>query len=98
MPTAPAAEPGRFRSLPVEIDAMQWTGSNPFGLMRWREQFDGTSRWRFDGDFLYIDTLEGEMKANPGDWIIRGTRGEFYPCKPDVFLVKYKRIGDTNVE
>ena len=45
-------------------------------------------------EHLYILTLEGEMKANPGDWIIRGTRGEFYPCKPEVFAEKYKILED----
>lgn len=43
--------------------------------------------WETEG--LYIRTLEGRMKANPGDWIIRGTEGEFYPCKPSVFERKY---------
>lgn len=45
------------------------------------------SIWEAEG--LYIQTLEGRMKANPGDWIIRGTEGEFYPCKPSVFERKY---------
>ena len=39
---------------------------------------------------LFIPTLEGTMTANPGDWIIRGVRGEFYPCKPDIFKVTYE--------
>jgi hypothetical protein len=38
---------------------------------------------------LTIDTLEGPMLANPGDWIIRGVQGEFYPCKPDIFEATY---------
>lgn len=42
--------------------------------------------------FLTIYTLEGPMRADVGDWIIRGTRGEFYPCKPDVFAVKYRQL------
>lgn len=42
---------------------------------------------------IYIRTLEGTMKADPGDWILRGTRGEFYPCKPDVFATKYEVLG-----
>ena len=40
---------------------------------------------------IYIETLEGVMKANPGDWIIRGVRGELYPCKPDVFAATYEK-------
>lgn len=42
---------------------------------------------------VYIETLEGVMKANPGDWIIRGVRGELYPCKPDVFAATYEAVG-----
>lgn len=39
-----------------------------------------------------IETLEGVMKANKGDWIIRGVKGELYPCKPDVFDMTYKKV------
>jgi hypothetical protein len=42
------------------------------------------------GDYLFIGTLEGTHKANPGDWIIRGVKGEIYPCKNDVFLLTYE--------
>lgn len=41
---------------------------------------------------LIINTLEGNMKANVGDYIIKGLKGEFYPCKPDVFHEKYEVI------
>jgi hypothetical protein len=44
------------------------------------------------GDELLIGTLEGTMRASPGDWIIRGTHGELYPCKPNVFAVKYQPV------
>lgn len=43
---------------------------------------------------MYIDTLEGEMKAEPGDWIITGVKGEQYPCKPDIFEATYKPVTD----
>lgn len=39
---------------------------------------------------IYIDTLEGRMKADVGDWIITGVRGEKYPCKPDIFAATYE--------
>ena len=42
---------------------------------------------------IYIATLEGEMRADPGDWIIRGVQGEFYPCKPDIFDATYEPAG-----
>lgn len=38
---------------------------------------------------IAIDTLEGTMRTAPGDWVIRGVQGEFYPCKPDIFAATY---------
>ena len=45
------------------------------------------------GEVLYIeiDTLEGTMRANLGDFIIKGVQGEFYPCKPDIFEQTYEK-------
>jgi len=45
--------------------------------------------WRRD-DFLFIGTLEGTHRADPGDWIIRGVAGELYPCKPNIFEATYE--------
>lgn len=44
------------------------------------------------GDGLDIDTLEGSMKANIGDYIIKGVNGEFYPCKPNIFAKTYEEV------
>lgn len=41
---------------------------------------------------VFIETLEGTMKANKGDWIIKGVKGELYPCKNDVFEMTYKKV------
>lgn len=41
---------------------------------------------------LQIPTLEGEMTAQPGDYIIKGVKGEFYPCKPDIFAATYEEV------
>ena len=41
---------------------------------------------------VYIETLEGVMKADKGDWIIKGVKGELYPCKPDVFEITYEKV------
>ena len=41
---------------------------------------------------IEIETLEGIMKANKGDWIIKGVKGELYPCKPDVFDMTYEKV------
>jgi hypothetical protein len=43
---------------------------------------------------LTIRTLEGDMRADPGDWIIRGVKGELYPCKPDIFAATYEPVED----
>lgn len=41
---------------------------------------------------MEIETLEGTMKADKGDWIIKGVKGELYPCKPDVFEMTYEKV------
>ena len=80
----------KFRKRPVVIEAIQWTGKN------WKEieefvnvRKSGVHAW-IGGD-LIIPTLEGNMSATPGDWIIKGVRGEFYPCKPDIFAQTYEQ-------
>lgn len=92
----------RYRTKPVEIEAIQWTGLN-FEEIR---QFVGESleynilntAWKVGkcGPHIYImiHTLEGDMHVSEGDYIIKGLRGEFYPCKPDVFKKKYEVIGE----
>jgi hypothetical protein len=69
------------------------------GTARWHEKsFAGTQRIEgvvsdyYRSEHVAIDTLEGVMKALPGDWIIRGVQGEFYPCKPDIFDATYEPI------
>ena len=84
----------KFRKKPVEIEAVQWLGCNDknqetcTAIVAWIESFGGSS-W-IQGDFLGIRTLEGDMQANPGDWIIKGISGEFYPCKSGIFTDSYE--------
>jgi hypothetical protein len=52
----------------------------------------GTREIRSCSEGLYIETLEGTMKADNGDWIIRGVKGELYPCKPDIFEATYEPV------
>jgi hypothetical protein len=94
----------KFRKKPVEIDAWQVHPSD--GQTRalppdWLLQplIAGTARGepalgavtvRGDGNGLDIHTLEGVMHAQTGDWIIRGVKGELYPCKPDIFAATYE--------
>jgi hypothetical protein len=76
----------KFRKRPVVIDAVQWTGDNLETLAR---EFVEMS-YTYLGSVLKVCTLEGDHVASPGDWIIRGIAGEFYPCKPEIFAVTYE--------
>lgn len=78
----------KYKTKPCEIEAIQWTGKNIIEILDWGQ---GKILWD-DMDNLYIDTLEGRMQASINDYIIKGLRGEFYPCKPDVFEKKYEKI------
>lgn len=78
----------KYRTKPCEIEAIQWTGTNLDEITN----FIQDDSWLYLLDGLYIRTLEGDMKANISDYIIRGLRGEYYPCKPDVFEKKYEAI------
>lgn len=74
-----------YRKKPVVIEAVQWTGENMGDIL----SFFGGAALR-EGQDIIIGTLEGEMRAMPGDWIIKGVKGEFYPCKPDIFAATYE--------
>lgn len=79
--------PKKYRNKPVVIEAVQWTGDNE------REIYDfGVSYSVARSGRLVIDTLEGEMLASVGDYIIKGVQGEFYPCKPDIFEATYEAV------
>ena len=56
------------------------------------DAFESYCRYTIDDGFLNIETLEGTMKASFGDYIIKGIKGEFYPCKPDIFKLTYDAI------
>lgn len=84
---------GLFRKKPVVIEAFAWTGDqdqteDPLWIISainacsvWFDEVSGTMK---------ISTLEGVMTAQRGDWIIRGVKGEIYPCKPDIFAATYE--------
>lgn len=77
----------RYRKKPVVIEAVQMTEDNINSVEDW------CGGLIVDGDFgahMLIDTLEGIMRADISDYIIRGVKGEFYPCKPDVFTATYE--------
>jgi hypothetical protein len=78
-----------FQKKPVVIEAEQFTLENADIVL----DFITCNRVpTFDSDgapILLIQTLEGKMVASLGDWIIKGVKGEFYPCKPDIFEQTY---------
>ena len=83
----------RYRKKPVEIEAIRWDGQNikqiwdAFGA---GEIYGPTPD--LDRDYLEIHTLEGRMRADIGDWIVRGIAGELYPVKPDIFAATYEAV------
>lgn len=94
-----------FRKKPVVIEAKQATDTpeNNREIIDWTRGsatpafMDTEVRncsvehpYGFDYPVLKINTLEGGMKVTPGDWIIKGVNGEFYPCKPDIFEKTYE--------
>ena len=80
----------KFRQKPVEIEAMEFTNETKDQVYNFVTCNKSAS---FDGGTLHptlkIQTLEGVMTANVGDWIIKDVHGEFYPCKPDIFEQTY---------
>lgn len=75
-----------FRKKPVVIQAVKWTGSNQQELASFMGVV-GTCAGKVE-----ISTLEGVLTASVGDWIIKGVKGEFYPCKSDIFDAAYERV------
>ena len=78
----------KYRKKPIIIEAIQWLGENE------KEIFDFVEdKYHMNSDGrLVIETLEGEHIANVGDYIIKGIKGEFYPCKPDIFHQTYEEV------
>lgn len=79
----------KFRKKPVVIEAERYIGGE--------ESQDKIADFMqcniaVLGESIIIRTLEGEMEARPGDWIIKGVNGEFYPCKPDIFDKTYEAV------
>jgi hypothetical protein len=84
-----------YRKKPVVIEARKFETNNDDGThMESLREWIGSRCWH-NNTSLYIMTLEGEMRADVGDYIIKGVRGEFYPCKPDVFWRTYEAIDGT---
>ena len=79
----------KFIKKPVVIEAIQWTGWNGSEI----ESFTGGDSGPIASMLPFtIKTLEGEHTASVDDWIIKGVKGEFYPCKPDIFEATYEAV------
>ena len=84
---------GEFRKKPVVIEAIQYRPHENCGEVGRFMGFNDDDDYECEeseNDEYAIETLEGVMWAQPGDWIIRGVAGEFYPCKPDIFAATYE--------
>lgn len=93
-------EPSIYATKHVEVEAWQWDGTmtGAVAIQAWIEHSGRQATIRVGPQqppVLFIETDEGRMEAKPKDYIIRGTRGEFYPCKPDPFADKYERVTEA---
>jgi len=87
---------------PVIIQAIEWTGDNIDEIREFLGYKDGADNagrvigYTSSSEQIIISTLEGDMAANKGDYIIRGVNGEHYPCKPDIFMKSYDILVDLS--
>ena len=80
----------KFVKKPIMIEAIKYDGTNKVEIQKFMDRYlDDTQDKQ-----LKIETLEGVMLANIGDYIIKGVTGEFYPCKPDIFAKTYDKIDE----
>lgn len=90
--------PHLYRKKPVVVEAAFIKPGNIEKVAEWcgavlvRNELDHGNIEAEDEVYLLIETLEGNMRASIGDFVIRGVQGEFYPCKPDIFEQTYERI------
>lgn len=89
-----------YRKKPVEIEAVLISDLPKLGLYPdWlTEAIDAGDVIDEGGGYLIIETLEGRMRADWTDYIIRGVKGELYPCKPDIFAATYESVGGSPVK
>jgi hypothetical protein len=90
----------KFRKKPVVVEAVQFTGDNHDEVRSFaRGVYKKTVYHALDiggwDNIFIIETLEGRHMAEPGDWIVKGAKGEFYPCKPDIFEQTYEPVDDA---
>lgn len=83
-----------YQSKVVRIEAFQFQDERTFNEManEWGQKFLIDVLYFAPTNLIVINTLEGKMTAKPGDWIVKGTEGEFYPVKDSVFKRKYEAV------
>lgn len=77
----------KYRKKPVIIEAIQWNGENLSEIDKFTQ-----GKVKKHESVLIIPTLEGDMYVSLNDYIIKGVKGEFYPCKPNIFLATYEEV------
>lgn len=91
--------PKIFRKKSIEVSAIQFTKQNLDDIKAWFPDIkiimSSCNAIGSNPKEYYIITLEGNMRLNIGDWIIRGVKGEYYPCKPDIFKFTYEEVEEV---
>lgn len=93
----------KYVKKPVQIEAIQLTKDNIIEVFDFldganyketksAEELEDFSKAMLEQGYIEIETLEGMMKASFGNYIIKGIKGEFYPCKPDIFISTYEEV------
>jgi hypothetical protein len=82
----------KYRKKPIEIEAIQFLPTNVQEVAAWCGASIGDQKT--GANSLYVHTLEGIMKATYGDYIIKGIKGEFYPCRADIFEASYDQADE----
>lgn len=87
----------KYRKKPVIIEAIQYTGNNFVEIIKFIQECANGNKSRYlrynaKKDEYFILTLEGKYKLTEGDYIIKGVKGECYPCKPDIFEMTYELV------
>ena len=89
----------KYRKKPIVIEAVQFVDTEE-SILKLSELGLDPVRIDYadpDNPILKIETLEGDMIAKKGDYIIKGVQGEFYPCKPDIFAETYEEVEYLNI-
>ena len=84
----------KYKKKAIVITAIKNTGFNDLCIKDFVAKSDRKFYFKSSGE-ITIKTLEGNMTADIGDYIIKGIKGEFYPCKPDIFEATYDKVSDT---